>query len=92
MFIIINFFSLFAAYKFYKDSNSGTSRKLFRFLLLHLPLLMILFLVNKKRWFFTETKEDTKKNELVDKNVGSFIKLNLPHINASPLEASPKTV
>ncbi|XP_058986507.1 protoheme IX farnesyltransferase, mitochondrial isoform X2 [Musca domestica] len=57
----LNVYFSYLAYKFYKDSNSGTSRKLFRFLLLHLPLLMILFLVNKKRWFFTETKEDTKK-------------------------------
>lgn len=45
------------AYKFYKKSDSGTSRQLFRFSLLHLPLLMLLLLLNKKRWFITETPE-----------------------------------
>lgn len=50
-----NFFQ-FSAWKFYQNSDSGSSRKLFRFSLLHLPLLMILFLVNKKRWIFTENK------------------------------------
>ncbi|XP_073824873.1 cytochrome c oxidase assembly factor 10 [Musca autumnalis] len=88
----LNAYFSYLAYKFYKDSNSGTSRKLFRFSLLHLPLLMILFLINKKRWFFTENKEEPKIHDLVDANVGSFIKLNLPHINASPLEASSKAV
>lgn len=48
--------SPFAAYQFYKDSTSATSRKLFRFSLIHLPLLMILFLINKKEWFILEKK------------------------------------
>lgn len=43
--------NLFTAYKFYQKSDSGTSRKLFRFSLIHLPLLMLLFLFNKKHWF-----------------------------------------
>lgn len=40
----------FTAYKFYQKSDSGSSRKLFRFSLIHLPILMILFFVNKKKW------------------------------------------
>ncbi|XP_061394624.1 protoheme IX farnesyltransferase, mitochondrial [Musca vetustissima] len=88
----LNAYFSYLAYKFYKDSNSGSSRKLFRFSLVHLPLIMILFLLNKKRWFFAENTEDTKKHDPVDTNVGSFIKLNLPHINASTLETSSKTV
>lgn len=44
------------AWKFYKNSDSGSSRKLFRFSLVHLPVLMILFLVNKKRWIFNEER------------------------------------
>lgn len=48
---------IFTAYNFYKDSSSQTSRKLFRFSLLHLPLLMILFLINKKKWFVFENDD-----------------------------------
>lgn len=54
----LNGYFCYLAYKFYKHSDSGTSRKLFRFSLIHLPLLMLLFLFNKKRWFLTE-KSDT---------------------------------
>lgn len=51
------FLCFVTAYKFYKKSDSGTSRQLFRFSLIHLPLLMLLLLLNKKRWFITETPE-----------------------------------
>lgn len=50
----LNAYFGYLAWRFYKNSDSGTSRKLFRFSLLHLPVLMILFLINKKRWIFTE--------------------------------------
>lgn len=52
-----SYFFFFAAYKFYKNSDSGSSRKLFRFSLIHLPLLMILFLANKKKWIFMESSD-----------------------------------
>lgn len=52
----LNGYFAFLAYKFYKKSDSGSSRKLFRFSLIHLPILMLLFLVNKKRWICTEDK------------------------------------
>lgn len=48
----------YLAWKFYQESDSGSSRKLFRFSLLHLPLLMILFMVNKKEWIFKKSKDD----------------------------------
>lgn len=38
------------AWRFYRDSDSNSSRRLFRFSLVHLPALMVLFLLNKKRW------------------------------------------
>lgn len=41
---------LLLAYKFYQKSDSGSSRKLFRFSLIQLPILMILFFINKKEW------------------------------------------
>lgn len=43
------FFAI-SAYKFYEKSDSGSSRKLFRYSLIQLPILMILFFVNKKEW------------------------------------------
>lgn len=48
---------LFAAYQFYKDSSSASSRKLFRYSLLHLPLIMVMFLLSKKKWFVFEELE-----------------------------------
>lgn len=51
--------SLVAAYKFYEKSDSGSSRKLFRYSLIQLPILMILFFVNKKEWI--SRKETSNK-------------------------------
>ena len=45
----VNLYLTFLAWKFYQDSNNNSSRKLFRFSLLHLPLVMLLALVNNKR-------------------------------------------
>lgn len=44
------------AHRFYKDSNSRTSRSLFRYSLLHLPALMVLFLLSKKKWYVFEDR------------------------------------
>jgi protoheme IX farnesyltransferase len=54
----LNAYFGYLAWKFYKESDSGSSRKLFRFSLIHLPALMILFLVNKKEWIFKKSKEE----------------------------------
>jgi len=48
---------LVAAWQFYKQSDSKSSRKLFRFSLIHLPALMILLLLNKKYWFLGKDKD-----------------------------------
>ena len=45
----VNLYLTFLALKFYQDSNNNSSRKLFRFSLLHLPLVMLLALINIKR-------------------------------------------
>ncbi|XP_055851530.1 protoheme IX farnesyltransferase, mitochondrial [Episyrphus balteatus] len=50
----LNAYFCYLAWKFYQKSDSGSSRKLFRFSLIHLPALMVLFLLNKKRWIFAE--------------------------------------
>ncbi|CAG9766076.1 unnamed protein product [Ceutorhynchus assimilis] len=59
----LNLYFIYLAYRFYKDSSSATSRKLFRYSLIHLPLLMILFLINKKKWFVFQEKDT---NEILE--------------------------
>lgn len=61
----LNAYFGYLAWKFYKESDSGSSRKLFRFSLLHLPLLMGLFLLNKKEWIFKKTKEEATTGAMV---------------------------
>uniref|UniRef100_A0A182Y931 Protoheme IX farnesyltransferase, mitochondrial n=1 Tax=Anopheles stephensi TaxID=30069 RepID=A0A182Y931_ANOST len=50
----LNAYFAYLAYDFHQKADSKSSRKLFRFSLLHLPLLMALFLLNKKHWLFRE--------------------------------------
>uniref|UniRef100_A0A0A9Y1Q1 Protoheme IX farnesyltransferase, mitochondrial n=1 Tax=Lygus hesperus TaxID=30085 RepID=A0A0A9Y1Q1_LYGHE len=45
----LNGYFLYLAWKFYKESDSANSRKLFRFSLIQLPALMLLMLINKKK-------------------------------------------
>ncbi|XKL68446.1 hypothetical protein PGB90_003937 [Kerria lacca] len=47
----LNLYFTYLAFKFYRKSDSASSRKLFRFSLLHLPILITLMLINKKHWF-----------------------------------------
>jgi len=54
----LNAYFLYLAWRFYQHSDSGSSRRLFRFSLIQLPALMLLLLVNKKNWH--STKDDTK--------------------------------
>ncbi|XP_046991916.1 protoheme IX farnesyltransferase, mitochondrial [Schistocerca americana] len=56
--IPLNGYFLYLAWKFYKESDTKTSRKLFRFSLIHLPALMLLMLINKKTWATSESKSD----------------------------------
>lgn len=57
--IPLNAYFTYLAWKFYKESDSSSSRKLFRFSLLHLPALMILMLLNKKYWAHVSDSKDT---------------------------------
>ena len=57
----LNGWLIFLAWRFYWDSDFKSSRKLFHFSLFHLPLLMGLMLVNKKKWHSTaRTNHDAK--------------------------------
>lgn len=55
----LNLYLTFLAWKFYQKADSNSSRKLFRFTLVHLPLLMTLMCISKT----------TKKTEGVEKKV-----------------------
>ncbi|XP_055546258.1 protoheme IX farnesyltransferase, mitochondrial [Wyeomyia smithii] len=52
----LNAYFGYLAWEFHQKADSKSSRKLFRFSLLHLPLLMALFLLNKKYWVFSQEK------------------------------------
>lgn len=58
--------SFFPAWEFYKKSDSGSSRKLFRFSLIHLPALMLLMLVNKKYLSSGDTQEQKDPTKAQD--------------------------
>ena len=53
----VNIWLSVLAWRFYRDSNFKSSRKLFHFTLFHLPLLMALMLVNKKTWSHSKEEE-----------------------------------
>merc|ERR1712098_861187 len=44
----LNLYMIFLSWKFYQKADSSTSRKLFRYTLIHLPLLMTLMILGKK--------------------------------------------
>jgi len=44
----LNLWMVYLSYKFYQKADSSSSRKLFRFTLIHLPLLMTLMVLGKK--------------------------------------------
>lgn len=78
----LNAYFGYLAWKFYKESDSGSSRKLFRFSLLHLPLLMILFMLNKKEWVFKKAKEEMPAGAVI---------VESKTIMAEPLNIKPLT-
>ncbi|MCL4132703.1 UNVERIFIED_CONTAM: hypothetical protein GTU68_001257 [Idotea baltica] len=53
-----NLYFTYLAWRFYKDADSKSSRKLFRFSLLHLPAILILMIISKKTH---SQREETKK-------------------------------
>nr|CAD7599752.1 unnamed protein product [Timema genevievae] len=55
----LNAYFLYLAWQFYRNSDSQSSRKLFRFSLIHLPALMFLLLISKKHWASYEKRATT---------------------------------
>lgn len=60
----LNLYFIYLAYQFYKESSSASSRRLFRYSLLHLPLIMVMFLLSKKQWFVFEEEEPSEVPEV----------------------------
>ncbi|KAB7503113.1 Protoheme IX farnesyltransferase, mitochondrial [Armadillidium nasatum] len=56
----LNLYLTYLAWKFYKKSDSQNSRKLFRFSLIHLPLLLTLMIISRA----SKPKEEKEKVEL----------------------------
>jgi len=54
----LNSYLVYLSWKFYRNADSASSRKLFRFSLVHLPALMALLLISKKHY----GKKDETKN------------------------------
>lgn len=46
----LNGYLVYLAYKFYQEGDSASSRKLFRFSLIHLPTLILLMMVSKQAY------------------------------------------
>ena len=44
----LNLWNTYLGYRFYKDSDTRSARKLFRLSLLYLPILMLMILLHKK--------------------------------------------
>ncbi|XP_014210683.1 protoheme IX farnesyltransferase, mitochondrial [Copidosoma floridanum] len=64
----LNAYFLYLAWEFKKQGDARTSRKLFRFSLIHLPILMTMMLVCKKKWFTnTDKKDKSQTTELKEK-------------------------
>ena len=65
----LNAYLTYLAWKFYKEGDSNSSRKLFRFTLGHIPALLILMLVSKKA---LEDKE-TDRLKIEQKHIADSI-------------------
>ena len=45
----VNIYQALLSWEFYRNANANTSKKLFRFTLLHLPIIMLLLIICKNR-------------------------------------------
>ncbi|XP_063972156.1 protoheme IX farnesyltransferase, mitochondrial [Diachasmimorpha longicaudata] len=67
----LNAYFLYLAWQFNKKSDSASSRKLFRFSLIHLPVLMLMMLCSKKSWS-SETSDETTSQKFSRKIADLF--------------------
>ncbi|KAG6797639.1 protoheme IX farnesyltransferase, mitochondrial [Apis mellifera caucasica] len=69
----LNVYFLYLAWKFHKQSDSKSSRKLFHFSLIHLPVLLILILVNKKYWYNEKKQKDIILSEEKNSDIYAIV-------------------
>ncbi|XP_042307491.1 protoheme IX farnesyltransferase, mitochondrial [Sceloporus undulatus] len=55
----INLYISYLGFRFYKDADRGSSRKLFFCSLWHLPMLLLLMLTCKKTWYEKDDKKES---------------------------------
>ncbi|XP_061191355.1 protoheme IX farnesyltransferase, mitochondrial-like [Saccostrea echinata] len=60
----LNLYFTYLGWKFYQQGDSNSSRKLFRFSLLHIPILIVLMILNKPNK--KKASKDTQGNSLAD--------------------------
>ncbi|XP_033124433.1 protoheme IX farnesyltransferase, mitochondrial-like [Anneissia japonica] len=58
----INLWFLWLSWRFYQRADSQSAKQLFRFSLLHLPLIMLLMIISKKKLNPSSTEKDTLVN------------------------------
>ena len=46
----VNGYMAYLAWRFYRDGDSNSSRKLFRFTLIHIPAVLVLMMISKKHY------------------------------------------
>ena len=59
--LVPNLWFTYLGWRFYRDGDSNSSRKLFMFSLIHLPLVLMLMIISKKTW---GKVEDADKKDL----------------------------
>jgi protoheme IX farnesyltransferase len=61
----LNVWFTYLAWRFYNDSDFKSARRLFRFSLFHLPLLLGLMFINKTEWKKTVKQSEPENNEVI---------------------------
>lgn len=62
----LNLYFTYLGWKFYSEGDSNSSRKLFRFSLIHIPALLVLMIMSKKSW--GNSKRDSKEHGTISEN------------------------
>ena len=58
----VNLWLIYLAWRFYWDPDGkSAARRLFQYSLLHLPIVMALLLINKKRWYGLKTEQGAEE-------------------------------
>ena len=67
-----NLYLIYLSYKFKSNPDSQSSRKLFRYSLIHLPALIMLMLISNSMQKSKKNKIDNNNNDVRNENVNIF--------------------